>query len=233
MFRIAIVDDDIKFAEELKCILNTKLTIEEYIIDIYEKVDNNLLSKTYDIVFLDVLLEDGESFKYSNQLIDSLFKNVIVYISNYDHFIYDSQKYNSYYYIRKSNLENDLDSFFNKYFSLHKTYQNKLEVQYKGETFIIPQYKIIYIEYYQKKIKIYTDKDVIELRMSLKEVYKLLDQFNFYKLNASVILNFEHISNIGTEYIEMKNNHKIRFTQNSKTNFIKRFVDYKEKNLWN
>lgn len=230
MLRIAIVDDDIIFSNHFCELLKSKYTISENQIDLYSQVNDTLLSKTYDIVFLDILLEDGESFQHSAKF-NTSFKTVLVYISNFDHFIYDAQKYNSYYYIRKDNLSYDLSGFFNKFFSNIKNKTHKLHIMYKGEEFIIPQDKIIFIEYYQKKIKIFVDKEIIEIRMSLKDVYNLLNKSNFYKLNASIILNLEHVRHIDKDII-MKDNHVIRFTQNSKSKFIKRFVEYKEDKMW-
>lgn len=110
---IAIVDDDKNFLhilqEELLKLFN------DCQIDCYDNINDDLYKKQYDILFLDVMLYDNKSFDLGEK-VNSIYPNtILVYISSIEHFVYESYRQNTFFFVRKSCLYDDLLELKKKY----------------------------------------------------------------------------------------------------------------------
>ena len=106
--KILLVDDN---RNDLKII---ETEISKYFIDYQIELLNNL-DQLYeieaDLLFLDVVINDQESFLFGQRYLELYPNSTLIFISSYDHFIYQSYHQNSFFFIRKSNFNDDFKQF--------------------------------------------------------------------------------------------------------------------------
>ncbi|WP_270855239.1 response regulator, partial [Longibaculum muris] len=111
--KIGIIDDDKEFAE----VLNKELEqlFSQVQIKKYQEISDELYKEEFDILFLDVLLYDKKSFNEGEKILTVFPHTTLVYISSVEHFVFESYKQKTFYFVRKSNLYPDLKEFYKKY----------------------------------------------------------------------------------------------------------------------
>lgn len=228
--KIAIIDDDPMFSKILKNKLYMRLNhTKESTIDIYDSIVPKLYDLDYDIIFLDIMLGDKNSLDDGNQLIKAKPNKALVYISNHDNLIYDSQRYDGLFFIRKECLDKELEYFFKIYERKYKKYLQTLTITVFQKELIIPMYQIIYLssQKYRNKINIILKQEKYETYKSLCRISLELDPKRFHRLNAHLIINLDHVKTIKSESIIMSNNDELFFTRKSKSAFLDAFSEYK------
>ena len=114
-------------------------------VDTYISFCNDIYTKEYDCVFLDVMLKEGESFEYGMNISKLYPHTIIVYISSVDHFVYESYQQNTFFFIRKSHFNEDYQNFVKKYQKMHLRIQEEISFIIKGVHIHIKQQDIIYV----------------------------------------------------------------------------------------
>lgn len=233
IMKIAIIDDDLNFCQNLKNNIMTHYQFSDFSVDIYDRILSEIYTKEYDIVFLDVLLEDGKSFDKGRQIKDLIPQTIIVYMSIYEQFVYDSYKEDSFFFIRKSNIDNDLDDVFEKFKKLYLEKQKMVNIVLNGQTINIPEEKILFIESQKNtnKIIIHLLNESFEVYSSLKSFLKKLDSHNFYKLNSYIVINLNHLESIEKDSLYLINGQEIRFTRGSKVGLLEAYYQFKRGKL--
>ena len=150
----------------------------------------------------------------------------MVYISSIDHFIYDSIEQNIFYFLRKSNLENDFNKFYKKYLSLKTNKTKTLQVISDRYSYIINQDDIIYIESYKNHVTINTTDNSYKVYKSLTKILEDLDYKQFYRLNKFMVVNLDKVNSFNDKCINLDNK-LIDFTRGSRNSFIEAYGIYK------
>ena len=230
--KIALIDDDVTFYSRFHECLPTDV-VDRMELDCYQDLTDKLYEKTYDIVFLDVMLFDAESFEKGSMIKRFSSDTTLVYISNYDHFVYDSLRQDSYFFIRKSKLVDDVSDFFVKYNKQLSKQNEVLIVRHAKGDLQVPQYKILYLEANKNYAIVKTEKMDYAIYDSLKMIVKQLNTEMFYRLNGHYVVNMRNILSVETDYIVMTNQEKIYFTRGSKAPFLKAYMIFRGNELWN
>lgn len=124
-----IMDDDRAFGETLK----NKLESEYHaVVDVYHgMVDLDQIKHVPDILFLDVIFENGTGVDYAKKFKEK-FDSQIVFVSSKSSLIFKTQGLKALCFIRKNHLDNDFKVFNQLYDEESK---NELEIgrKYKKE----------------------------------------------------------------------------------------------------
>ncbi len=112
--RIAIIDDELDARKTFRVIVENfieeKIEIEEY--DGVKSAIPGLLEKNYDLVFLDINLNDGDGFDILDIVKHRQFK--IVFLTAYSNFAIKAFKYSAFEYLLKPISIKDIRSLFEK-----------------------------------------------------------------------------------------------------------------------
>ncbi|MFR7590373.1 MAG: LytR/AlgR family response regulator transcription factor [Longibaculum sp.] len=225
--KIGIIDDDQEFAEILEKELQQLFSNPQ--ITIYQNITDEIYKREYDILFLDVLLYDKKSFDQGEQILTTFPATTLVYISSMDNFVFESYKQRTFYFVRKSNLHQDLIQLSKKYNQKEISHKQVLTIQ--GNINIL-QCDIIYMNSSKNQIIIYTTYNEYTIYSSLKEIYEQLDKNYFYRFNSYTIMNFRHVIDVREKYVYLTQEKKIVFTRNSKDKFMKAYMEYRRRQIW-
>ena len=229
--KAVIIDDDTEFTKQLKTYLNQ--TFQDIQMDTYISFCNDIYTKEYDCVFLDVMLKEGESFEYGMNISKLHPHTIIVYISSVDHFVYESYQQNTFFFIRKSHFNEDYQNFVKKYQKMHLRIQEEISFIIKGVHIHIKQQDIIYVESLRNQIIIHTPIQTYTSYQTLKQTYQELNHHNFYKFNNHIIINLDYVVSIQKQHIELIKQICIPFTRGSKKTFMQRYMHYRSQRIWN
>jgi len=230
--KLAIIDDDINFGEQFKIKL-LDLFDENVEIDVYTDVEKKIFYKQYDLVFQDILLADKESFDDGEHLLQFSPETLLIYISNYDHFVFDTYKQKTFYFIRKSKLDNDLANFYVKFTKYISQKNLVVDLLINSQTIKIPQNDILYAHSLidQNKIDICTKNGHLGPYITLKRLMLKLDPVMFYRFNSHTIINLKYVQSIEKDCLIMIDNEKIYFTKNSKPKFLYAYAIFKQRSV--
>lgn len=229
--KAVIIDDDTEFTKQLKTYLNQ--TFQDIQMDTYISFCNDIYTKEYDCVFLDVMLKEGESFEYGMNISKLYPYTIIVYISSVDHFVYESYQQNTFFFIRKSHFNEDYQNFVKKYQKMHLRIQEEISFIIKGVHIHIKQQDIIYVESLRNQIIIHTPIQTYTSYQTLKQTYQELNHHHFYKFNNHIIINLDYVVSIQKQHIELIKQICIPFTRGSKKTFMQRYMHYRSQRIWN
>ena len=112
MIRIAVVDDDENFAKMYKREIAKIFMMYNVECNIYVHTNpkffqSELSFESYDLIFMDIDMPKITGIQIASDLRSIGVDTTLVFVSNHDHFVFESFKYSPYRFIRKNNLLDD------------------------------------------------------------------------------------------------------------------------------
>ncbi|MCK4664928.1 MAG: response regulator transcription factor [Bacteroidales bacterium] len=216
--KVVIIEDEKIVAERLEQLLykiDNSISVLAKIRTIRDAViwlNNN----NPDLIFLDIHLADGLSFKIFEQI---EIKTPVIFTTAYDQYAIKAFKVNSIDYLLKPINIDDLTQSINKYKDLIKTkssgtidfktlieaidkkseYKKRFTISIGRKIKIINTNDIAYFYVLEKSIFVHTyDNKNIAIDYSLDKLESLLDPEIFFRINRKYLININSIKNIYT-----------------------------------
>ena len=246
MIRTVIIDDEIKARETIKSMLATYCQDVEVVamadsvsegIKVLEKV-------TPELVFLDIKMGDGTGFDLLRQVKDLNF--FLVFITAFEEFAIRAIKFSALDYIlkpldpdelvtavskakhaiQKENMAMRLDALFENLDLLNNN-NKKIVLKTTNSVHLVNLSDIIRCESEKNYTHFYTiDGEQITVSKTLKEFNELLDDFSFYRVHQSHLINLTHVKRYEKQeggYLVMDDESKIPVSFRRKEDLMKVF----------
>ena len=186
--------------------LNDQLSITSY--TSASQID--LTTDIFDILLLDIDLPDKSGIDFANDYIKIYPNTKIIFISSHDELVFDSFKVHPYNFIRKENIDIELNDTLLELLDLLKMHKKEIVLNNKDNTTIIQQSDIIYIESFKHYCYIYTKRttEPYKIRTNMRQILEDLN-FCFYRINRSYIINLNEIKQIKNGRVILKNNMEV------------------------
>lgn len=194
MIRILCIDDDQQFLDYMIQIFNEYEEIRTYV---YTSLPKNI--PEVDACFLDIEIYDQNSIDWSRQI-----NAPIIFISNYDHYVFDAIKVNIFDCIRKSHFDKEIHQTMNRLLQHLHNHHDFLIFQYKGIQYKIALMDIIYIETYSHHCFIHTTNNIYDIKKSIKDLH--IEAHYLIKTHPSYMVNLYYCLSLSHHHIYMKNN---------------------------
>lgn len=187
--------------------LNDQLSITSY--TSASQID--LTTDIFDILLLDIDLPDKSGIDFANDYIKIYPNTKIIFISSHDELVFDSFKVHPYNFIRKENIDIELNDTLLELLDLLKMHKKEIVLNNKDNTTIIQQSDIIYIESFKHYCYIYTKRttEPYKIRTNMRQILEDLN-FCFYRINRSYIINLNEIKQIKNGRVILKNNMEVK-----------------------
>ena len=143
----------------------------------------------------------------------------------HDNLVYDSFRLNAFYFVRKSNLEEDLSYSLKKYISLrtHDTYVAKTPTGIEK----IPFDQIIYFEVAHNDLYIHLkDDSEIRERKPMQKLGAEISSAGFVQIGKSFMVNMRHIQKIKDSSAVLSNGQSISIPKAQFSSVYKAFLMY-------
>lgn len=220
MFKIAICDDDVVYANLIRNEI-VSFDKEEYEIYMYSSALQVLEAKIkFDILFLDIEMPEISGIELKRKLEKSNFKGMIVYITNYEQYMNEAFGKNVIAYISKDKiyqvkdilLKFERNNSMNKIFKISDTVLKINDIYYvkadKGYSYIFTKDKSYYFSIY------------------LTDILQRINSDLFMQVHRSFIVNFSYIDKFNEKEITLIDGRIIKLSRKFKDEFIKKYYAY-------
>lgn len=229
--KILIVDDDLIFGKMLENIINKKFSDKKNEIVVVKSISDIDMKQKYDYYFIDILLEGENGINFGKTIISKNYFAKIIYMSSENSLVFDTFTSKVYFFLRKSNLKEDLERLWLKIEQDSIKNTDYIEVIVERQRQMILKKNIIYIESNRNKCKIYMrDDNIYEVYRTLKSFLGELDINKYFRLNNYTIINLEYVKNVKGKKITLINDTVFVLKRNYDdfidayhNNFMKRF----------
>lgn len=231
MVNIAIVEDSIAEAERLLEYLDRYASEngEQFSYKHYTDAGSFLdeRTRTYDIVFLDIMLPGVNGMEAAQRLRRSNTQTVIIFVTNMTSYAIKGYEVDALDYIVKP------ISYKRVVFKLRKALQivsaNEdilLIIRDKGGTVQISSNEIYYVEVRKHKLTYHTVRGEYSELGSMKVVKETLASHNFVCCNACYLVNMKYIFCVKGFMLKMTNGDELKISQPKRKGFMDDLANY-------
>lgn len=199
--RIIILDDDKAFANEEKRVIEQHLAIKDAIAEVraFTKTREflkELEEHSYDIIFLDIDLDEGNGFQVAKIIREKHKECAIVFVSNLEETVYNCFAYQPLKFIRKRNFHKEILSVFN-YMDNNPDINDRYLSMNTPDGLIKCAIADIYFIESQTHYSIVHCKDKsVTFRINIGTLAEVLEKFKFIRCHLCYIVNFKYISKL-------------------------------------
>ncbi|MEG1509772.1 MAG: LytTR family DNA-binding domain-containing protein [Clostridia bacterium] len=226
--KIAIVDDEKDCRDRLKKLIHSQWQ-DEIIIDEFSSGEMflELENKKYDILFLDIEMSGLTGIEVGEEMRKRGSTALLFYVTAHNSYISDALRNQPFQYLIKPVQKDIFIKDFNRAKRQLYIMHQSLKLEWKGAVTKIEIGHITYIEYVDRKTKIYTDNgETYYNKGTIKEFVEHLHEYNFVQCHKSFIINLKFISEIGNTDIVLGSGAKIPLSKNYKPNLKRRLNLY-------
>lgn len=227
--RIALIDDNIEFMLNLKATLIKQLNLfdlNDYIITTYQNV-NELLKcfDQYDVIFVDVEIGNQNGIKLSERIKRKNTDIIIVFISSFSNYVFDSFIVSPFSYILKKELQQNGVKEINRLIRFYINENLKLQIISSNINYNLNQRDIVTImKNGDRCVFLYKEK-IFSTRINLNDLKDTLAPY-FVKINKSEIINFYFVVDIHKDVISLKNGNKFYISRRKVKYVTEKWIDY-------
>lgn len=161
----------------------------------------NYTDHDYDILLLDIEMDDMDGVTLAKKLRMSNDTIQIVFITGYSDYIAEGYDVMALHYLMKPVKEEKLFEVLDRAVDKLAKNEKTINLDAKGEMIRLPIYQIRYAEVFGNYVTIHTI-DKITVKMTLGELGKMLDE-RFYRVGRSVIINLTVIQKVTKDAIKL------------------------------
>lgn len=240
MIRIGICDDNSESLTFLKNKINDFCRFSEREAEIYtcnsgQKIIELLCKRKeqFDVLFLDVDMPDKTGFDVAAAIRENNIEVILVFVSAYEKFVFESIKFTPFRYIRKGYLEEELPSAMTAVF-------RKIDSNRERNTFVKTQYgsyalkhsDIIYFRVNDHNVDIYLiNEKVVSVRSSVKKFYEKINDERFIKIHSGCVVNVQYINGVEKDEVTLDNGKVLLASQRKMKDVKFAFMNYWRKQL--
>ena len=239
MIQIAICDDQVNELAHTYTFVQTYHSLHpELNISVhkftsgYELLESIDEEKHFDIYLLDILMPEINGIKVGTAIRQNNNASAIIYLTSSPDYALQSYQVDAGGYLLKPFGKDELFATLDKVISrLNAEDQRRMALRVSRDGIeSIPYSHLIYLEYYQHRLIAHTinDKTIesIYYRKSFQELTASLTDNRFIKVNASTIVNMQHIQNINSREIRFFNGKTLPLSRQYSTGARKTFMNY-------
>lgn len=227
---IAILDDDGAFAEilagELQKIAEQRgASIDIHIFSETEKIDKSPFG--YDLLFLDVELQDENGIEWAKKWKQQRKFKEIVVTSSYDKYVFDSLEVRPLSFVRKAHLQEDLEKAIDRYErEIEAAPQQIVIMDGKKQRYFDPAG----IEFLRANAHyvdvVMANGDLRIIRNRLDTLQDKMKEYGFVRIQISYLVNMRYVEKVDNRFIYMKSGGKKAISPKYKEKFFERLRTY-------
>ena len=209
--KIAIVDDDSIFMDEVKDIIVeriNKIGINDFSITTFSSPEQLLVDiHSFDLLIIDVEINQYNGITICDQIRKSNTDIIIMFISSYTTYVFNSFTVLPFSYVLKKDLNNKGISEIDRCLQFYMNKNKIIKISSFGIEYSLVQRDIKLISKMSDKCIFYYNDKQFESRINLKDILKDLSPF-FVQINKSDILNLNFVSDIHKDEITLNGGEK-------------------------
>ena len=231
MYHFAICDDDIKFCTEFEKKLSSlpsaksmqyELTCFHSGGELLAAMDNG---RGFDLVFLDIVLNDGFGIDIARTMRERRLGCDIVFISAHKDFAFDSYEVRPLHYISKTPDFDRLDAAIDRF--LEKSSGATIYLSAPRGAIALNLADVLYFEVLGHDLIIHkTDGTTYQYRSAMRKMENLLPAAAFVRTQRSFLVNLSYVREISRHEVIMANGEAVPIGRGMYNDIKLKFLDY-------
>jgi len=226
IIHIAIVEDEIIYAQQLKKILehwaqqfNCTITVN------YFKNTTSFLETTfddYDLAFLDIQLNEAmDGLSLAQFMRKKNYQGSIIFLTSYKDYVFQGYDVQALHYLLKPIKEPDIIKCMTIVYQL--TMENNYIFNHNNQTIKIPYHQILYFSSSNHYKDIYTTDKTYSFMSNLNDIKCHLPYY-FVQCHRSILVNMNHIEKIVKNELFLSNGNKLPISSSCLEDVRKTFL---------
>ena len=218
---ILICDDDKYFFEILRDYLCKNMYFNKS--DFLYSGNKEDMLKTYrkvkpDLVFMDIEVGENIGFDIIRELLKEGYSPQVVYITNYDYYVFDAFVGQPLGFVRKQSLETDLETVLREVNRVLEKRLKVIEITSGTTKYTLKLSEIIAFEIFVHDMTVYYYDDTeLTVRYTLKKIENELNKYDFIKISRNTLINLNYIKDMSKDMIVMKNGRRLYISSRNVT----------------
>ena len=229
--KIAIVDDEERWRTKTEEGVKNFLADEQIEIDKYASGENFLKKcKEYDIVLLDVEMQQLDGFQTASRYRESFPKVMIIILTTHTELSRKGYMVNAFRYVDKSNMEEELmEALMSAKLCLKRNQCIEIEASGLGKIPVVLS-DINYIESMNHCLSIHTNEGVYtSYTLRMADLEENLKEYGFFRCHKSYIVNLDKIRTFSRSEIQLKDGSGILVSTRRHKELKQQYLDHKFK----
>ena len=230
MFSIAICDDEIiersLLAGQIKKILMEK----KISCVIHEFGNGNALlenAEAFDIIFLDILMDDPDGMRTAESLRDKGYEGILVFVSSSREYLLEAYDVEAYYYFIKPVEEIKLKNLFQRIISkTQKSPRDFIVVNKERQCKKLFLDNICYFEIRGRMIEVHTTENIFTYYEKIGNLEKSLQKKGFCRCHKSYLVNLQYVSSYTRQELILDSGEKIIIAKRRYEQVCREILDY-------
>lgn len=226
---IAIVDDDIEFAQMLRQDIEIfmKTLFTKYHIEmIHEQYLAQLLKNDFDILFLDIDLNEFNGIDVGQKICLSHQNPIIIFISSHHDLVFHSLSIRPFYFVRKGNYQDDLSTMLVLLEKYLKDTMTFLTFDFYGRQTQLFLKDIYMLESNKHDMVLKTKHGDYQYRATMKDILEKLGTETIVQFQKAYAVNLDYIQEIDKGVIYLKNGESYNIGRKFKDTFIQKYKEH-------
>lgn len=217
--RIAVVDDEFAWREKIQYYLK-KIIANHDVINLFSSGREFLeKSERYDIVFMDVEMQEMDGFETTKRYKEKYPGAVVAMLTTHDEMCSQGYMVNAFRYISKTDMHNGIQETLcslqkvlrnNKMIEIHILSQGKYEVDINN---------IVYVETYGRNTLVHLRGRNCICTDSMKEMCDKLERESFFQCHQSFLVNIDDVEGYDKKDVFLKNGESIMLSKRQRKAF--------------
>lgn len=232
MIKIAVVDDEKTFLEIFQKKLELEICKQKLncsIFTFHGGLDFLPHINEYDVIFLDVDMPNISGKDIAAMVRDAGKESLVIFITNYDDFVFSSFKYKPFEFIRKRYMYKELPDVLGEVSKFFRKNNSLFTFSFDGAALTLNQRDIIYFEVYGHQIYVHTSNRQYILNEPLAKIENRVSDYMFVKPHKSFLVNVKHIFSVDKDKIILKTEKTIPISRHRVSEVKQKMIEFSER----
>lgn len=214
---------------------NKNLSVAIDLFQSVKKMEQSLLVKNYDLIFLDINIQKDDGIKFAKNLRNEYPKIPIVFVSNQEERVFEAITVSPLAFIRKDKFISDLQEFMKRFEDIYNEMQKQqktllVQIQNQG-LYKVPVEQVICFEGYMHNQIMYEigESEPKIIVSKLKDLENELEKDGFVRIQRGYLVNMKHVIKLEKSQLVLSNNMQIPIARSNVQNVKSILFEYNMK----
>ncbi len=234
MLSIAVCDDEL--LECLDICAKIKTCMEDlnipYAIKQFSRGKELLLClNQFDLIFLDILMDDMDGMETARRCRELAYKKMIVFLSSSRRYVFDAYDVEAFHYLVKPVSQEKLKGVLKRAADRERgASQEYIVASLKGQRRKLFLDRILYFEMKGRQVDVHEEKEIITYYEQIGTLEKQLLGKGFFRCHKSYMVNLKHVDGYNRQEAILDNGERILMAKRRYEEFCQAILSYMRKN---
>ena len=227
--RIAICDDDIRFAGKMERLLEECVDSTSNC-DVFlsaEELLKRAEKERYQLYLLDIEMKELSGMEAAKRIRIFDENALIVFVTSYIEKMPEAFDVNAFHYLVKPINEEKVREVITRAVQRLEEHRRFFSLQMKHQNHMMEYDRLKYLESQGRKVCVHTtDGRVYEYYGTLKEALKKLDEKQFVQIHQAYVVNLDKVDRFGKEQLVMQGDENLSISRTYRKIFLSVYQEY-------